>query len=242
MTQNKDLKKQLDKFRLKNINESENAVTEANRILKKDLFTQKKILENLVQYNKSHELLDEEDLDSSFIFKLSEIKHICIINRLKFLDSKLYKSEIPYEAILKIKYLNQSNFKNIKFFKIMALPNSFLKESNNESLLFAKTNYDNYFLIHKWGNALKSNRKFKFWHLRNFENLLVSLFMITLVITLILPTEFITLDHKVNYWNGYRAAAFFHLLIFNTGVTAYITFTFSKNFSSSIWNKESDFN
>jgi hypothetical protein len=62
-----------------------------------------------------------------------------------------------------------------------------------------------------------------------------------LLLDLALPTRLITLDHSANYWSGYRAAAFFHLLIFNFGVTAYLTFAFAKNFSSSVWNRYTDF-
>ena len=63
----------------------------------------------------------------------------------------------------------------------------------------------------------------------------------TLVLTLLLPTSLITLDARATYWSGYRAAAFMHLLIFNAGITTYITFAFLGNFSSSVWNRKRDF-
>lgn len=79
------------------------------------------------------------------------------------------------------------------------------------------------------------------WPLRRFENLALTVIMATLLITLALPTWLITLDSSAQYWSGYRAAAFMHLLIFNAGITAYLTFAFSRHFSSTVWNRKKDF-
>lgn len=217
-------------------------VREARRILKQDLFANKKILENLRQYNKISEVLDEESLDPNLVFKIEDIRHLAIKHRFKFLESKLYKPEIPYEAVLRIKYLNDTFHKEIRHFRILSQPGSFTDVTqDHESLLFAKTNYDNYYLVHSWGKKPKWYRQYQFWPLKKFESLVITLLTVTLIIALVLPTSLITLDAKATYWSGYRAAAFFHLLIFNLGVTAYITFAFSKNFSSSIWNRYKDF-
>ena len=229
---------QRDKLR----NTEEFLLSEANRILKQDLFAEKNILENLKQYNKSVEVINEEDITQDSIFSLSEIKQTAVIYRLKFLESKLYKPEIPYEAILKIKYLDETFYKNLKNFYVLSAPKSFIdKRNKDETLLFVKTNYDNYALVYHWGKKINNKRKLKFWPMRSFENLFSTVIVITLILTLSLPTFVITLDVKATYWSGYRVAAFFHLLIFNLGVTAFITFAFSKNFSSSIWNSEKDF-
>jgi len=242
MFKNTDIKDQLLKLSGRSRAGGEELVTEARRILQQDLFSEQKILENLVKYNRSSELADEESIDKNQVFTLTEIRQVCIHYRLKFLDSKSFKAELPYEAILKIKHHNLKYSKDLKEFKILAPPQPFSQKNSREGgLLFAKTNYDNFYLIHEWGSGLKWNRKLKYWPLRQFENLFLSLILVTLVITLSLPTWLITLDAKAEYWSGYRAAAFFHLLIFNTGVTAYITFTFAKNFSSSVWNREQDF-
>lgn len=238
-----DIKQQLILLRNKSRKEEDRLISEANRILKKDLFAEEKILANLKQYNRSFEKLDEEDLDPALVFTPAEIRRVSIYYRLKFLDSKFFKPEIPYEAILKIKVLNGEFHKEIKSFKVLTPHESFMdKNTKLEAILFAKTNYDNYYLIHKWGNELKWYRKLVFWPLRNFENLILTVLTFTLILAVSLPTHLITLDKKADYWSGYRAAAFFHLLIFNLGVTAYITFAFAKNFSSSVWNRYKDFN
>jgi hypothetical protein len=237
-----DIKSRLDQLKEKNLNDANSAVIEAKRILQNDLFTEKKILENLKQYNKSFEVLDERDLDNRLVFNQKEIKQLCITYRLKFLDSTAYKPEIPYESVLKIKELNNQYKKDLKYFKILAPYESFAKkDSETDTILFTKTNHDNYYIIHRWGNKLPWYRMFKHWPMRNFETLFLSVIIIAIILALSLPIKLISLDPKAEYWSGYRAATFFHLLIFNMGVTAYITFAFAKNFSSSIWNRERDF-
>lgn len=237
-----DIEHELVRFRNKSRSGEEKVIYEASRILKRDLFTESRILENLKQYNRASEVIDEEDVDAEHIFTSAEIKKIAVLYRLKFLESKIYKPEIPYEAVLKIRYLDDAFKKELKLFNILAMPVAFHDAASSvPSLLFVKTNYDNYYLVHQWGGSLKWGRRLRFWPLRYFENLFISILTATLIITLSIPTNLISLDPKAVYWSGYRAAAFFHLLIFNMGVTAYFTFAFSKNFSSSIWNSEKDF-
>jgi len=237
-----DIKDQLSRLSVKTRSGGDELLSEANRILKQELFTETNVLENLTQYNKSAQFADEENLDADSIFSTAEIKKICTHYRLKFLDSKVLKEKIPYEAVLKVKYHNQTFGKELTDFKILAPVESFAnKNTSKGTLLFVKTNYDNYYLVHQWGSKLKWYRKLRFWHMREFENLFTTIILVTFIITMSLPIGLITLDPTADYWSGYRAAAFFHLLIFNVGVTVYTTFAFSKNFSSTIWNREQDF-
>lgn len=235
------LKHELNRVRNKT-RKQDQAVSEVKKILKQDLLGGKKILENLPLYNNSFALMDEEEIENSDVFTVDEIKSIAILYRLKFLERSFYKPGIPNDVALKIENLNIKFHKEITEYTILASHDSFVNLNNNEEvLLFLKTNYDNYYLLHTWGKPLKAHRKIQFLPLRNFETLVATIFLITLLITIILPTRLITLDHKAEYWSGYRAAAFFHLLIFNFGVTVYFTFAFAKNFSSSVWNRYKDF-
>jgi hypothetical protein len=229
--------------RRKKIRKDEDFVLqEVNKILQRDLLSEQKILQHLKHYSKSFEVLNEDECDLEHVFNLTEIRKTAINLRLRFLDSEFFKGDIPYEAILKIKDLNASQGKDIKAFKLLTSYHSFYNRHNTqEKLLFASTDCNNYYLIHKWGKPLKWYHKASNWPLRNFETLLVTLFAITAILTLSLPTGLISLDPKAEYWSGWRIATFFHLLIFNMGVAAYVTFTFSKNFHSSMWNSHKDF-
>ncbi|MGZ4090409.1 MAG: hypothetical protein ACXVNO_06790 [Bacteroidia bacterium] len=217
-------------------------IHEVDKILHNSAFAGKNVLENLKHYNKSFEVIDEEDMDPESIFTLREIREIAIKYRLRFVENKIYKYELPYESVLKIEHINRTRKKEISNLKLLATT-QFLKNKNNteNTLLFAPTNLGNYYLVHSWGKKLKWNRALVNWPIKNIETLFLSLIIATLVITLCLPTYLITLDRKATYWCAYRIGVFFHLFIFNMGVTAYITFAFSKNLSSSVWNSDKDF-
>lgn len=237
-----DIESELLKFKSKTRREEDNIIHEVERILQESVFDQKNVLDNLKHYNKSFEVIDEEDVDPSLIFKRSEIKAIALKHRLRFLDSQSYKFDFPYEAVLKIDFINSEYRKALKGFKLLGTGKFFRDKSNRDgALLFAPTNLGNYYLVHKWGNELKWQRQILNWPIKNIENLFVSIILFTAIIALVLPTELITLDRKADYWCGYRIGVFFHLFIFNMGVTAYSTFAFSKNLSSGIWDSDKDF-
>ena len=237
-----DVIDELKRTRHKSRRAGDELVSEARRILRNDLFAENKILANLKQYRKSFEVIDEEAVDERDVFTLAEIKRVAIRCRLKFLESALYAPEIPYAAIMKIKQLDREHRKELRGFMVLSCPKAFHDRTCEvPSLLFARTNYDNFYLVQRWGGKLHWARPFRFWPLRTFETLVLTVIAFTLAVTMSLPTWLITLDPKAEYWSGYRAAAFFHLLIFNLGFTAYITFAFSKNFSSAVWDSSRDF-
>lgn len=233
---------ELTRLRKTKYQEENLVVSEAKKILHRDLFTRKKILENLQHYSKSFYTLDEEDLDMRFVFSVEEIKRIAVLYRLKFLDSRFFKPDLPYEAHIKLEELNIRFRKEIRDYKILSHYENFSDAAANyQAVLLVETNYGNYYLLHLWGKTLKQARKLKCFPLRNFETLISTVIIATLVLAVSIPTDLITLDRNAGYWSGYRAAAFFHLLIFNSGVTVYFTFAFSKNFSSTVWNRYKDF-
>jgi hypothetical protein len=236
---------ELLKHKIKTTREEDVVISEVYNILNQDLISEKKVLNNLQHYKESFEVLNEKQLDVFDVYKEETIRDIAIAYRLKFLDSKFFKGEIPYEALLKIKDLNQRYRKELKHFKILTTDNQFRKsipasESAN-ILLFASTDLGNYYLIHKWGAELPWYRKISSWPMRRFETLLASIALISLILAVSLPTRLIWLPQHADYWGTYRIGAFFHILIFNLGVTAYITFAFGKNFSSNTWRNLQDF-
>lgn len=240
MLEDVNIKNELLKLKAKTRREEEELIQEVGRILNRSAFDKGSVLDNLKNYNKSFELVNEDDVDKDMIFSPAEIKTICIKYRMRFIDSQVYKKEFPYEAVLKIDSINSICKKNLKSFKLLTTFKSLKdKKVEEETLLFATTNVGNYYLVHKWGNQLKWYRKLLYWPLRDIEKLLATLLLVTAAITLSLPTYLITLDRKAGYWD-YRYGIFFHLFIFNMGFTTYFTFTFSKGFSVSNWNRSED--
>lgn len=238
-----DIKEEL--FKLKStgtIAPEDELILEVNKILAQSIYKEKNILKNLKNYQKTFEVLDEDALEEELIYTQDELKQICINLRLKFLDSQNYPFDIPYEAISKINSLNKAQGKNIDGFKIMSTANAFKKPGKkNNFALFAPTILGNYYLIHSWGHRFKWYQKILAFPLRNFETLALTIIIWTALVTLSLPTFLITLDRTADYWSGYRAGTFFHLLIFFSGIAAYILVGFNKQFSGSVWKDECEF-
>jgi len=228
---------QLNQERKKLRKESDELILEAQRILINDRFTEKKILDNLKQYNQSFELLNEEDIDKNNLFTLTELKTFCIKNRMRFVDSTNFKGEFPYESILKIKDYNKFQKKDLRHFKILC-PAELIADANSKSpaALFCKTMYGNYYLIHTWGENLSTKRKIVNWPLRNFETFFISVLVITALITLTLPNSLLTTDIHAEYFSMYRTACFFHVLILIVGFSVFRMIATNKGLSSSIWD------
>ena len=213
-----------------------------NDILARSLFKEKTILNNLKSYNRSFELLNQYDLDKSLLFTTDELKIFCVKFRLKFLDSQCYKFDVPYEAILKIKHLNESQGINLDGFKIMGVAESFRKKVPHANFaIFAPTTMGNYYLIHQWGEKLSWSKKIMAFPLRSFELLAVTVVSLVFLIDISLPTILVTSAPNTSHWCRERIAVFFHLLIFFGGVTAYILVGFNKRFSGTIWKEPSEY-
>jgi hypothetical protein len=237
-----DIAEDLIRLKTKHGKPEDELLNEVHKILSESVFNEKNILNNLKSYHKSFEQLDEDGLNKKYIFKLEDIKMYAIKNRLKFLDSQNYRFDVPYEAILKIKHFNQTQGKNLDGFKILGNSDGFNKKlSNANFVLFAPTKYGNYYLIHSWGTKFKWYKRLSAFPLRNFETLAICLMLFVLAVTMSLPTYLITLDRTATYWCGYRVATYFHLLIFFSGVTAYILVGFNKRFNGQVWQSKSDF-
>ncbi len=221
----------------KDISQQDALLQEAEQILIKSRLSEKNILYNLKFYNSSFEFLDDDEIAKENIFTQAQIKNLSKKLCLRFLSSQHSASDIPYEAILKIKELNVTYRKDLKHFKIVstsaffASPNAYAP-----AMLFAQTLCGNYYLIHTWGKSFNNWRSVKFFALRNFESLFACLFLFTLLETLLMPNHLLTTDTKAGYFSLYRMACVFHLLILNAAFTVFGLFSSRLNFSESIWD------
>ena len=93
-------------------------------------------------------------LETDKIFHIDQIKKLAINFRLRFLDSHLFKNQIPDEAITKIRVLEKNHKTTLQGFKIIAPSKTFQLENYDDPLLFAPIGNNYYYLIHKWGNDL----------------------------------------------------------------------------------------
>lgn len=125
------------------------------------------------------------------VFTREQIRTIAIRYRLRFLDSNLFKGEIPYEAILKIKEMEKKHGVKFTEFKILAPAALFkLEDRNKDPLLFASAGNEHYILIHKWGNDLAWHRRFLAFPLRSIHKFLVTVLLTSLLIALLIPADY----------------------------------------------------
>ena len=172
-------------------------------------------------------------LESQHIYHINQIEKICVDYRLRFLDAKYYKSDIPQQGLAKISYLNQEHQTELQGFKIMAPSKLFKLENADDPLLFAPIGNGYYYFIHKWGNDLHPLRRMMMWPVKNLEN-----FMFTTLVFSIISTFFIS----ETFMNNASGTEFFLLFLFVfkwiVAVAMYYGFAKGKNFNESIWKSK----
>lgn len=173
-----------------------------------------------------------DKLESDKVFHIDTIKEICIIYRLRFLDSKYYKLDIPEEANIKIRQLEAEHKTTLHSFKILAPAKALKLKNYDDPLLFAPLGNDYYYLIHKWGNDLSPFRKWKALPYKNFGNLLIFILLLSIVTTFVLPYK--QLGDET--YSTVKMITF--LFIFKTYCAIYIYYFFwkGKNFSINNWD------
>lgn len=224
--------------RKKNRTAESELINTAKQLLANERFSRDKILENLKQYNRSFEVIDETDAIKSGVFTLPEIKEVAINYRLQFLNSADCKLDFPEDVLQTIAQLNRIHAKDLKAFKVLGTEEVIRRGMPGTFCLFVKTNAGNYFLVYQLGTKFDLSRRWKYWHLRRFETLVFALLLFTATVAAALPTALITLDGKADYWSGYRGGVFFHLLFFFTGFTTYFMLAFSIRLSSNGWDRK----
>jgi len=175
---------------------------------------------------------DLELLETNNIFHINDIQKACIAYRLRFLESSLFKGEIPQEAINRIKQLEKTHGTSLKGFMIMAPSKLFKLENYDDPLLFAPIGNGYYYLVHKWGNDLSILRKWLMYPFRNLDTIIVSAIIASFLIALSFPES---------YFNPkYKMTQFIFLFFFMFKVIGFCLIFFGvskgKNFNSAIWD------
>lgn len=173
-------------------------------------------------------------LETDRIYHVDQIKDICITYRLRFLDTKYFKNDIPREALIEIKELEKQHELTMQGFKIVAPSKMFKLENADDPLLFAPIGNGYFYLIHKWGNDLSPLRKVFAWPFKSFENLIVLTLLASLIATSLVPHGLF----------GDTTTAVEFLLIFFfmfkcvASMVLYYSFAAGKNFNTAIWNSK----
>lgn len=196
------------------------------------------ILQNIFGSDGNAEELNLSKLDPKRIYGVDEIKKICVDYRLRFLDAKYFKGEIPYEAIAKVKALQKNQNSEITGFKIIAPAPMFrLQEKDKDPLLFVNLGNGLYYLVHKWGGEISIWRKALVYPFRSFESLFTSIVALAFLISMAVPSD-IMMGPKDTTSMHIRVIFFFYLFLAFSGLTALYGFSRMKNFSVALWKSK----
>ena len=178
---------------------------------------------------------DINKLDNDKIFYINDIKTTCIDYRLRFLDLKYFKGDIPKSTKLKINSFKIEHLLNSLNLKIMAPSKLFKLKNADDPLLFSDLGNGYFYLIDKWGNDLSFFRKISMWPFKNLKNISLFILIISFFVTLIIPNGLFVYDNSPNI-------EFFitYLFILKSIVAIVLFFGFSlgKNFNTAIWNRK----
>ena len=207
---------------------------EVRAILENNELERQEIKEKLKSKSSTNVNKFEFDLlETDKIFHINQIKKVSIDYRLRFLDSSLFKNEIPEEAITKISDLEKSHNTKLEGFKIIAPSKAFQLINYDDPLLFAPIGNDYYYLIHKWGNDLVWYRKLMVLPFKNLKNFVYFCGIISAIIIAVSPMDDLSKDVPL-------APIILFLFMFK-GVIASISYYFflmGKNFNSEIWDRK----
>ena len=214
---------------------SKSILREVQNILNADALSRDRI-ESTISGGKdaNSNAFDFELLDSDQIYHIDQIKKICIEYRLRFLNSKFFKGEIPAEAISKIKHLEKEHELEVQGFKIIAPSKLFKLQDKDDPLLFAPIGNNYFYLVHKWGNDLHPLRKWLMWPFKSVVNLTLLTVVISYCVTTMVPEGlFSKSSSSAEFW-----IVFFFMFKCIASVIIFYGFALGKNFNPAIWNSK----
>ena len=118
---------------------------------------------------KTKNSFDFDQLESHRIYHLDQIREVCIDYRLRFLDIKYFKNDLPESAHQAINKIETDHGTVLANFKVMAPSVLFRLERKDDPLLFVPIGNNYYYLVHKWGNDLHPLRKLLMWPFKNIS-------------------------------------------------------------------------
>lgn len=172
-------------------------------------------------------------LNTDKIFHIKQIRKICIDYRLRFLESNIFKNEIPEEAISKIRMIEKEHNTSLEGFRIIAPSKAFHLLNYDDPLLFVPIGNDYYYLIHQWGTEMNPLRKLMVLPIKNLGNFTLTAILLSVVVALIVPEN--NLSKSVPL-----ASVIVFLFAFKSifAILGYYFFMMGKNFNEEIWQRK----
>lgn len=220
-----DLHKALQEIRKRN--SKNELLDEVNQLLEEGFNKDVDVKAQIKSNNDTPLRLDLTKLNPEHIYTLDQIKSLCIKYRLRFLDASIFKGEIPYEALMRIKELEEEHQCKLEGFKIVAPKKMFqLSDKDSDPILFLKLPNNRFYFIHKWGGEINVFRSLLAFPFRNVMTMFWSLFAMALVFTICVPTS-----------SAYLFAFLLvHSFIGICGLACLVIFSLRENLSNIEWD------
>ncbi|NQV53612.1 MAG: hypothetical protein HQ500_10540 [Flavobacteriales bacterium] len=174
-------------------------------------------------------------LDPNRRFNLEAIERICTKFRLRFLESDLFKGDVPADAVREVKRLESSLGVQFSAFKILAPAERFhLKDSTKDPMLLAELPNGQFYYIFQWGDDMKWYQHLLKYPFRHIGALAASSSLIGLMIAFLVPSQF----------EAIQAEFFFRFFMFSMTTCLIMTLAiisaiiYSKDFSENVWNSK----
>jgi hypothetical protein len=208
---------------------------QVKNILEKDQYIPEEIDSRIKRIsNKQVNKFDIDQVDSDKAFHINSIKNICVDYRLRFLNSDLFRNNIPDEALTKIKALESIHNTKFESFRIMAPAKLFKLKKADDPLLFIPMGNDYYYLVHKWGNDLNPFRKIIMLPFKSLGNIIITILLVSILTTMILPISRFSSENI----NMVKFISFLFVFKSYCAIVIYYSFWKGKSFSSEIWNSK----
>jgi hypothetical protein len=235
-----DVKEELQEAKKKRQTSEDALIKEVHALLDEGKYVDEELLQRMKSSEKNRAFATLKDLNRDDIYTLEDISNICIRYRLRFLDTKYFKPEFPYEALAKVKALERANETKIERFRIIAPGEAFnLEDANKDPLLFAELADGRYYLLHKWGKDLAWYRRILTWPLQSLGTFFTTLVIFCAVLAFSLPKEMIVRSSELyEHIFEYRMMFMMHIIIGLFFFLVFIGMTFHKSFSSMTWDSK----
>ena len=232
MFEKTNLEIQLNRTRDKRIS-PEDIMLEVSKLLEENAKERESISNKLKSASDEGNSFNLDLLETDKIFYIEDIKKLCITYRLRFLGARYFKGEMPEEAISKIRQLEREHNTSLTGFKIVAPAKRLKLENADDPLLFAPLGNNYFYLVHKWGNDLHPFRKLLMWPYKNFENLVFTVLLLSMVLTAMTPMQLFTRG-EVTMQEYFLMFLFMFKAV--GGIVLYYGFAKGKNFNGAIWD------
>lgn len=175
-------------------------------------------------------------LDPARVYHEREIERLCIKYRLRFLDGRWYKGQLPPQVYYELRHLEARANAPLAGFKVLAPAERFeLTDRESDPLLFLRVGEQHHYLVHQWGGHLSRWRAWRTWPLRTFRHLAFSVLSTAIALAMAAPTSWIANDPAAPWFGAHRLLFVFWSTTVFASFTAFGWFTFHGRTSAEAW-------